>query len=114
VKQSFLDTYSINYCFQIQTTSEEKTNVQVDYDKLADFLKKVTPGILEALDETYGTNAFDDYNPNVTESSSASVELLKRINASKESSTQVHIPIKYYTILYYKIIIKHIVNRFSD
>jgi len=86
----------------------------VDYDKLADFLKKVTPGILEALDEAYGTNAFDDYNPNVTEGSSANVELLKKINASKESNIQVSILIKYYIN---KTIIRHIlynVNHFPD
>lgn len=64
----------------------------MNYDKLAVFLKKVTPGILEALDEAYGTNAFDDYDPTVTEGTSASVELLKKINTSKESNTQVRIP----------------------
>lgn len=76
----------------------------MDYDKLADFLKKVTPGILEALDEAYGTNAFDDYDTNVTESSSASVELLKKINTSKESNTQVMHSCKNYVN---EIIIKH-------
>ncbi|XP_012228082.1 cytoplasmic dynein 2 intermediate chain 2-like [Linepithema humile] len=75
----------------IQTTSEEKANVQVDYDKLAGFLKKVTPGILGALDEAYGTNAFDDYDPNVTEGSFATVALLKKINTSKESNTQIKV-----------------------
>lgn len=52
-------------------------------------MKKVTPGILEALDEAYATNAFDDYNPNVTEASSATVKLLKKISTSKETDTQV-------------------------
>lgn len=69
--------------------NKQKTDVQVDYDKLAEFLKKVTPGILEALDEA--TNAFDDYNPNVTETSSATVELIKKISTSKVVDTQVHI-----------------------
>jgi len=69
--------------------NEQKTNVQVDYDKLAEFLKKVTPGILEALDEAYATNAFDEYNPNVTEASSVTVELLKKISTSKETDAQV-------------------------
>lgn len=63
----------------------------MDYDKLAKFLKKVTPGILEALDEAYATNAFDDYNPNVTEASSANIELLKKISIPKEPDTQVHL-----------------------
>lgn len=67
----------------------QKTDVQVNYDKLAEFLNRVTPGILEALDEAYATNAFDDYNPNVTEASSATVELLKKISTSKEADTQV-------------------------
>ncbi|KYN05407.1 PREDICTED: WD repeat-containing protein 34-like [Cyphomyrmex costatus] len=74
----------------IQTMNGQKTDVQVDYDKLAKFLKKVTPGILDALDETYATNAFDDYNPNVTEASSVNIELLKKIN-TKESDTQIKI-----------------------
>jgi len=76
------------YC-QIQTVNEQKANVQVDYDRLAEFLNKVTPGILEALDEAYGTNAFDDYDPNVAEVSSANVKLLKKINTSRGSDDQV-------------------------
>lgn len=67
--------------------NEQKTDAQVDYDKLAEFLKKVTPGILGALDEAYATSAFDDYNPNVTETSSATVELLKKISTLKETDT---------------------------
>jgi len=76
------------YC-QIQTVNEQKANVQVDYDRLAEFLNRVTPGILEALDEAYGTNAFDDYDPNVAEVSSANVKLLKKINTSRGSDDQV-------------------------
>lgn len=79
----------IDFVFQIQTMNEQKADTQVDYDKLADFLKRVTPGILEALDETYGSNAFDDYDPNVTEASATNVELLKKISISKEPDTQV-------------------------
>ncbi|XP_018338558.1 PREDICTED: WD repeat-containing protein 34-like [Trachymyrmex septentrionalis] len=75
----------------IQTANGQKTDVQVDYDKLAKFMKKVTPGILEALDEAYATNAFDDYNPNVTEASSANIELLKKISTPKEPDTQIKI-----------------------
>lgn len=71
--------------------NEQKANAQVDYDKLADFLKRVTPGILEALDEAYGTDAFDDYDPNVKEASSVSIELLKKISTSKESDAQVYL-----------------------
>lgn len=63
--------------------------MQVDYDKLANFLKRVTPGILEALDEAYGTNAFDDYDPNIKEASSVNIELLKKISTLKESDAQV-------------------------
>ncbi|XP_011872100.1 PREDICTED: WD repeat-containing protein 34-like [Vollenhovia emeryi] len=74
-----------------QTVSGQKTDAQVDYDRLAEFLKKVTPGILEALDEAYASSAFDDYNPNVTEASSATVELLKRISTSRETDAQIKI-----------------------
>lgn len=69
--------------------NEQKANAQVDYDRLANFLKRVTPGIIEALDEAYGTNAFDDYDPNIKEASSINIELLKKINTLKESDTQV-------------------------
>lgn len=75
----------------IQTVNEQKTDAQVDYDKLAEFMKKVTPGILEALDEAYATRAFDDYSPNVTETSSATVKLLKKISIPKEADTQIKI-----------------------
>lgn len=56
---------------------------------MAKFLKRVTPEVLEVLDEAYGSNAFDDYNPNVTEASSTNVEILKKINALRESDSQV-------------------------
>lgn len=69
--------------------NEQKTDAEVDYDRLAGFLKKVTPGILEALDEAYATNAFNDYNPNVTETSSATVELIKKVSTSKGVDAQV-------------------------
>ncbi|XP_012539103.1 WD repeat-containing protein 34 isoform X1 [Monomorium pharaonis] len=75
----------------IQTMNGQKTDVQVDYDKLAEFLKKVSPGILEALDEAYATNAFDDYNPNVTETSSTTVELIKKISALKGLDNQLKV-----------------------
>ncbi|XP_020293566.1 WD repeat-containing protein 34-like isoform X2 [Pseudomyrmex gracilis] len=75
----------------IQTSNEQKTNVDVNYDKLAEFLKRVTPGILEALDEAYGINAFDDYDPDVTDGSSANVKLLQKINASGQSNTQIKV-----------------------
>ncbi|XP_050452542.1 cytoplasmic dynein 2 intermediate chain 2-like isoform X1 [Cataglyphis hispanica] len=81
------DTRSIG----IQTINKQNTDIQVDYDKLAEFLKRVTPGILEVLDEAYGSNAFDDYNPNVTETSSTNVEILKKINTLKESDTQIKV-----------------------
>ncbi|KAM0736419.1 Cytoplasmic dynein 2 intermediate chain 2 [Formica fusca] len=81
------DTRSIG----IQTINKQNTDMQVDYDKLAEFLKKVTPGILEVLDEAYGSNAFDDYNPNVTETTSANVEILKKISTLKESDTQIKV-----------------------
>ncbi|XP_011337802.1 WD repeat-containing protein 34 isoform X2 [Ooceraea biroi] len=75
----------------IQTGNEQKENVQVDYDKLAEFLNRVTPGVLEVLDEAYGTSAFDEYDPDVTEVSTANIKLLKKINTLKESDAQIKI-----------------------
>lgn len=35
---------------------------------------------MEALDETYGTNAFEDYNPETTSESFSAVNCLTKLN----------------------------------
>ncbi|XP_033214253.1 WD repeat-containing protein 34-like [Belonocnema kinseyi] len=65
---------------ETQTLTEPKKTPEFDYARLAAFLKRVTPGILEALDETYGTNAFEDYNPATTSESFSAVQCLAKLN----------------------------------
>lgn len=57
---------------------------------MAQFLNRVTPSILEALDESYGTNAFEDYEPKTSEDSFTSTQILQKIN-SIEANSQVFI-----------------------
>lgn len=52
-------------------------------------MKRVTPSILEALDEAYNTNAFEDYDTQTTKNTSANLQLLKRLNTVEESNKQV-------------------------
>ncbi|XP_051174110.1 cytoplasmic dynein 2 intermediate chain 2-like [Leptopilina boulardi] len=65
---------------ETQTQTESKKTPEFNYERLAAFLKRVTPGILEALDETYGTNAFEDYNPETTSESFSAVNCLTKLN----------------------------------
>lgn len=76
---------------ETQTVYEEKQKPQVDYDKLAEFMKRVTPGIIEALDEAYGTNAFDEYDPNSNENSLATAELLHKTCTTKNCDIQMKV-----------------------
>ena len=62
---------------------------EFDYTRLAEFLKRVTPGILEALDETYGSNAFEDYNPETTSESFSAVHCLAKLNTLENPDLKV-------------------------
>ncbi|KAG6795177.1 WD repeat-containing protein 34 [Apis mellifera caucasica] len=71
---------------ETQTISEEKKKPEINYERLAQFLNRVTPSILEALDESYGTNAFEDYEPKTSEDSFTSTQLLQKINGTEVNS----------------------------
>ncbi|CAD1473974.1 unnamed protein product, partial [Heterotrigona itama] len=73
-----------------QTVTEEKRKPEVNYERLAQFLNRVTPGILEVLDESYGTNAFEDYEPKTDDDSLTSTQFLQKIN-SVESESQMKV-----------------------
>lgn len=62
----------------------------MNYERLAQFLNRVTPCILEALDESYGTNAFEDYEPKIDEDLLTSTQLLQKIH-SIESDSQAFV-----------------------
>ncbi|XP_015184133.1 PREDICTED: WD repeat-containing protein 34-like [Polistes dominula] len=70
---------------ETQTIQEQAKTPNVDYNKLAKFLRKVTPSLLETLDAAYNTNAFEDYDTKTTKSTSANLQLLKRLNTIEES-----------------------------
>lgn len=61
----------------------------MDYLKLAQFLNKVTPSIIKALDESYGTSAFEDYDPETNGDLFTNTELLQKINSTNETDFQV-------------------------
>ncbi|XP_015602970.1 WD repeat-containing protein 34 isoform X2 [Cephus cinctus] len=74
-----------------QTIIEQRKKPQVDYQKLAAFLKRVTPGILEDLDEAYGSNAFENYDPGASGEPSTTVKLLAKLNTLEESNNEIKI-----------------------
>ncbi|KAK2586223.1 hypothetical protein KPH14_001481 [Odynerus spinipes] len=79
---------------QVQTTEKRNAETQtvqaqakapsVDYNKLADFLKRVTPGVLEVLDKAYNTDAFDDYDTGTATNTSANLQLLQRLSTVQD------------------------------
>ncbi|XP_017752819.1 PREDICTED: WD repeat-containing protein 34-like [Eufriesea mexicana] len=71
---------------EIQTTSVEKMRPEINYEKLAEFLNKVTPNVLEVLDKAYGTNSFEDYEPNTEENSLTSTQFLQKIRSMESKS----------------------------
>ncbi|KAI4489761.1 hypothetical protein M0804_003943 [Polistes exclamans] len=79
---------------ETQTIQEQAKTPNVDYNKLANFLKKVTPSLLEALDEAYNTNAFENYDTETTKYTSTNLQLLKRLNTIEESDKQASLQTK--------------------
>lgn len=76
---------------ETQTIIDEKKKLEVDYLKLAQFLNKVTPSIIKALDESYGTSAFEDYDPETNGDLFTNTELLQKINSTNETDFQIKV-----------------------
>ncbi|XP_034179867.2 cytoplasmic dynein 2 intermediate chain 2 [Osmia lignaria lignaria] len=76
---------------ETQTIVEEKKKPEINYDRLAQFLNRVTPSILEALDESYGTTAFEDYDPNTNEDVLTTTQLVQKITTISELDSQMKI-----------------------
>ncbi|XP_076759586.1 cytoplasmic dynein 2 intermediate chain 2 [Xylocopa sonorina] len=75
---------------ETQTVVEDTKKAEVNYERLARFLNKVAPSVLEALDESYGTNSFDDYELKTDEDSLTSTQLLQAIrNVESDSPMKV-------------------------
>lgn len=90
--------YSSNQAQTIEKRNAETQTVQaqvkkpsVDYDKLADFLKRITPNLLDTLDEAYNTTAFDDYEPETASNASIHLQLLQKLSAIEESDKETKI-----------------------
>lgn len=71
---------------ETQTTDQEQERPQVDYKKLATFLRRVSPAILEALDEAYGDQINETDDSETHEDFSVNPQLLGKINIANESS----------------------------
>ena len=89
---------------QTQTLTDPKKTPEFNYERLAAFLKRVTPGILEALDETYGSNAFEDYNPETTSESFSAVHCLAKLNTLDNPDFKANISLPNKFIFYLKIL----------
>ncbi|XP_003701421.1 cytoplasmic dynein 2 intermediate chain 2 [Megachile rotundata] len=76
---------------ETQTIIEEKKKPEVNYERLAQFLNKVTPSILEALDESYGTTAFEDYDPNTDEDVLTTTQLVQKISNANDVDSEMKV-----------------------
>ncbi|KAG7200836.1 hypothetical protein KM043_003205 [Ampulex compressa] len=76
---------------ETQTVNEHRKRTEVDYDKLADFLKRVTPGVLAVLDKAHESSAFNDYEPHSDQVASASTELLQRLSTITEGGSRAKV-----------------------
>ncbi|XP_046482998.1 cytoplasmic dynein 2 intermediate chain 2 isoform X3 [Neodiprion pinetum] len=76
---------------ETQTVCQDKTSPQVDYQKLAAFLKRVTPSVLDELDEIYGSTAFDGYDVASSGEPSTSVKLLTKFHTLNEADAEAKI-----------------------
>ncbi|XP_066581276.1 cytoplasmic dynein 2 intermediate chain 2-like [Prorops nasuta] len=76
---------------ETQTLPEHKAKATVSYQQLAEFLRKVTPDIIKALDETYGADTFEEYDPYGGEDSVKSIELLNKFNTLEELDPQLKV-----------------------
>ncbi|XP_011499211.1 PREDICTED: WD repeat-containing protein 34-like [Ceratosolen solmsi marchali] len=65
---------------ETQTVNKTVKVPQYNYDKLATFLKRVTPGVMQFLDEQYGSSAFNDYNLSGTGEPCTNIHLVNRLN----------------------------------
>ncbi|XP_063988859.1 cytoplasmic dynein 2 intermediate chain 2-like [Diachasmimorpha longicaudata] len=73
---------------QTQTVEIPKAVTSIDYDKLAEFLRRVTPGILEALDDVSESDVLDDYDPVATRELAFKVQLLNKFSTLEESDSK--------------------------
>ncbi|XP_046746327.1 cytoplasmic dynein 2 intermediate chain 2-like isoform X3 [Diprion similis] len=76
---------------ETQTVRQDKNAPHVDYQKLSAFLKRVTPSVLDELDEIYGSTAFDGYDVATGGEPSSSIKLLTKFNTLNEADAETKI-----------------------
>jgi len=60
------------FFFQVQTdVVKQPSGVDVDYNRLAEWLSGIAPQVLEELDKSQRSHAFDDYEPGSGDSKAA-------------------------------------------
>lgn len=80
----------MNCTFQTQTVNPPSKTPEYNSEALANFLKRITPGVFQYLDEQYGSNAFDDYDVDSSENSSSTIQLMNRLNSLEMSDFKVN------------------------
>lgn len=77
--------------YQVQTSAEEQLQeaLKVDYNKLASFLNRVTPGVLRALDEIYDNNTINAFEEIALKDSTLQIRLLTKLSTLEESKLKV-------------------------
>ncbi|XP_011312080.1 WD repeat-containing protein 34-like [Fopius arisanus] len=73
---------------QTQTAERITAVTDIDYNRLAEFLRKVTPGIMEALDNTSESDILDGYDPIATKEITLQVKLLNKFPTLEESDSK--------------------------
>ncbi|XP_057320446.1 cytoplasmic dynein 2 intermediate chain 2-like [Microplitis mediator] len=80
---------TVQHSVETQTEAgQSPKDVAVDYDKLAAFLNKVTPKVLEALDEIYDNHTINSYEPIGSRDNDYQLKLLNKFSTIDEFDKQ--------------------------
>lgn len=81
---------SLTCFFQTQTVEVTSPNVEVNYANLASFLKRITPSVMEMLDEVHDSNAFEGYHPSSSDEPTARVQMLSSFYTLGDTNVNVN------------------------
>ncbi|XP_044581779.1 cytoplasmic dynein 2 intermediate chain 2-like isoform X1 [Cotesia glomerata] len=80
---------NIQHSVETQTEAENQPKeIAIDYGKLSAFLKKVTPKVLEALDEIYDNHTINSYEPIGSRDNDYQLKLLNKFSTIDEFDSQ--------------------------
>ncbi|XP_015116948.1 WD repeat-containing protein 34 [Diachasma alloeum] len=89
IRHNSKESQSITHqSIQTQTAEIPNAVTDIDYNKLAAFLRKVTPGILEALDDISESDVLDGYDPIATRELPLQIQLLNKFSTLEESDSK--------------------------